>query len=51
MTWGVDWGSKTEPVAAVSVPLEKRWESSQGAQGNRSLRGRIWEETGELKWK
>lgn len=48
---GADWGSKTGPVEAASAPLEKRWESSPGAQGNRSLRGRIWGETVELKWK
>lgn len=51
MTLGVDWESKTEPVVAVFVLLEKRWGSSQGAQGNHSLKGRIWGETGELKWK
>lgn len=46
-----DSESKTGLVEAVSAPLKKRWESSPGAQENRSLRGRIWRETAELKWK
>lgn len=41
----------TEPVVAVSVLLEKKWGSSLGALGNRSLTSRIWGETEEQKRK
>lgn len=44
--------NKTElVVVVVSVQLELRWGSLQGAQGNRSLKGRIWRGTEEQMWK